>query len=231
MDRLGPYLLGPNDENQGIYTGDARELAEAIPDESVDLIYTDPPYPKEFLSLYGWMAEEAARILKPGGSLFTFAGHAYLPTVMNMLTRHLNYHWINCHYQPTVTRTATFWPRMVFIRWKPVLWFVKGEYKNRFIIQDGVSPQAADKRYHKWGQPTSGSIYWLYEMGTRIDTEAIVFDPFCGGGTTPAVCKQIFLRWIAFEILAETADDARKRVRETQPPLFVPEPQQMEFAV
>ena len=25
-DYLGPYLLGPNDENQGIYTGDAREL-------------------------------------------------------------------------------------------------------------------------------------------------------------------------------------------------------------
>jgi DNA modification methylase len=42
---LGPYKLGFNsDENVGIYTGDARELSRAIPDESVDLIFTDPVY-------------------------------------------------------------------------------------------------------------------------------------------------------------------------------------------
>ena len=52
---LGPYLLGPNDENQGIYTGDARELAEAIPDESVDLIFTDPVYDR--IDDYRWLAE------------------------------------------------------------------------------------------------------------------------------------------------------------------------------
>jgi len=40
-DRLGPYLLGPNDdENCGIYTGDCRDLAQAIPDESVGLVLT-----------------------------------------------------------------------------------------------------------------------------------------------------------------------------------------------
>ena len=60
---LGPYLLGPNDVNQGIYTGDARELARAIPDESVDLIFTDPVY--QNIDDYRWLAETAARVLKP----------------------------------------------------------------------------------------------------------------------------------------------------------------------
>ena len=48
MDSLGPYLLGPNNTPEnGIYTGDAWELARAIPDESVDLIFTDPVYDQD----------------------------------------------------------------------------------------------------------------------------------------------------------------------------------------
>ena len=42
--KLGPFELGYNDTNQGIYTGDARELCEEIPSESIDLIFTDPVY-------------------------------------------------------------------------------------------------------------------------------------------------------------------------------------------
>lgn len=211
-ERLGPYELNT------IVTGDARLLAEAIPDESVDLIFTDPPYPKEYLSLYGWLAETAARVLKPGGSVMTLAGHAYLPNIFQMMGEHLNYHWLNCQYQPTVTNTATFWPRMVYIRWKPLLWYVKGRYTNRFMIQDGVSPAKRDKAYHEWGQPQDSAVYWLYEMAGRLDGP-VVFDPFCGGGTTPAVCEQLGLSYLAFEIDPATAADARERVANTQPPL------------
>jgi predicted methyltransferase len=73
---LGPYLLGPNDENQGIYTGDARELARAIPDESVDLIFTDPVY--QNLDDYRWLAETAARVLKPDSACLVFCGIGWL---------------------------------------------------------------------------------------------------------------------------------------------------------
>ena len=41
--KLGPYDLN------SIITGDARELSKAIPDASVDLIFTDPPYNVGFL--------------------------------------------------------------------------------------------------------------------------------------------------------------------------------------
>ena len=36
-------------------------------------------------------------------------------------------------------------------------------------------------------------------------------------------------RYLAFEIDPDTAEMARERVRMTQPPLFVPEPQQLEL--
>src|SRR5260221_13856113 len=74
-----------------ITTGDARELATAIPDESIDLVFTDPPYPKEYLPLYGWLAEEAARVLKPGGFLLTYTASLWKQEIMRMLGSHLEY--------------------------------------------------------------------------------------------------------------------------------------------
>lgn len=71
---LGPYLLGPNNTKwQGIYTGDNRTLMQYIPDASVNLIVTSPPY--DGLRKYNgkWsfdfeaLAAHAYRILKPGG--------------------------------------------------------------------------------------------------------------------------------------------------------------------
>ena len=61
--KLGPFLLGYNDINQGIYIGDAKPLCEDIPDESIDLIFTDPIY--QNMDDYAWLAEMASRKLKP----------------------------------------------------------------------------------------------------------------------------------------------------------------------
>ena len=213
----------PHEYRNAIVTGDARELAKSIPDESIDLVFTDPPYPRDFLYLYEWLFEECARVLAPGGSVMALCGHAYLPTIIDYARRHLNYHWLNCQYQPTAT--ATFWPKMVFIRWKPVLWCVKGVYPHRFIIQDGISPQGFDKRFHPWGQPVDSAMYWLYQYTAR-QPNATIFDPFTGGGTVPAVCKMLQRSYIAFEIDPATAEMARERVLNTQPPLLIPQAQQ-----
>jgi hypothetical protein len=54
-----------------------RKLAydpELIPDSSIDLIFTDPLYRREYLPLYANLAEVADRVLKVGGSLVTYIG-------------------------------------------------------------------------------------------------------------------------------------------------------------
>ena len=37
-----------------------------LPDNSVDMIFSDPPYVKDLIHTYDWLAQEAARVLKPG---------------------------------------------------------------------------------------------------------------------------------------------------------------------
>ena len=55
--------------------GNMETLGENIPDNSVDLIFTDPPYNEASLSLYADLARLADRVLRPGGSLVTYVGH------------------------------------------------------------------------------------------------------------------------------------------------------------
>ena len=222
--KLGPYLLGPNDENQGIYTGDARELAESIPDESVDLIFTDPPYHAHNAYLFDILGEIAATVLKPGSMVLTLSGQAALTTCIGYLERHLDYYWLSSmpHSLGSIGR---YHPKQMMCGGKPFLWFSKGEVPKHNYVFDTFLPKP-DKRFHDWGQPAE---WFLYYMNKLTELGNIILDPFTGGGTVPAVCKMLGRRWLAFEIDPATAERARERVRNTQPPLFVMEPEQMEM--
>lgn len=203
----------PLEYRNAIVTGDARELAKAIPDESVDLIFTDPPYLREFIPLYGWLAQEAARILRPDGICAVMAGQSYLPDIYATMSRHLTYHWTFC--LPTPTKNTMIFPRRVATIWKPILSFCKGTYKGGFWITDVMPAGSIDKRHHVWGQDVGSAFAFL----SRVS--GIVYDPFTGGGTVPAVCKMLGRNYIASEIDPDTAERARQRVLTTQEPLFV----------
>ncbi len=74
--------------------GDLKEKCKDIVDDSVDLIFTDPPYDLESLSCYDELGNCAARVLKPGGSLVTIIGGYSLPQVIDVLRKSgLKYNW------------------------------------------------------------------------------------------------------------------------------------------
>ena len=68
--------LPPAQERFQLHHGDFAEVSRALPDASVDVIITDPPYPKEYLPLYGQLAQVAGRLLKPGGALLVMVGQS-----------------------------------------------------------------------------------------------------------------------------------------------------------
>jgi predicted methyltransferase len=76
----------PND-NVKLVQGNFIEMSqEFISASSIDLLFTDPPYGSQYLSLYDNLASLAIRVLKDGGSLVTYVGNYALPQVMNMLS-------------------------------------------------------------------------------------------------------------------------------------------------
>jgi len=209
--QLGPYGIDQ------IYTGDARELAKAIPDESVDLIFTDPVY--QNIDDYRWLAETASRVLKPDRACLVWCGIGYLPGQLSALSEFLSYRWQFAVMQmdgPTCPSKRFFYKG--FNKWHTCLWMEKGTSVPVQHIVDFVISRKEQGNDHHWRKGTGSYHHWIERF---IDSGAIVLDPFCGGGTVPVVCKMLGRHYLAFEIDPAVAERARLRVEQTQPPLFV----------
>ncbi len=183
--------------------GDFRDVLTDIPDESIDLILTDPPYPAEFLPLWTDLAVLAKRVLAPHGVLAAMSGQTHLPEVYRRLGEHLPYRWTMAYLMSGTANVVH--ARRVSTMWKPVL--VYGSSVRR--LHDVATSKAADKDYHGWGQSESG----MYDLiGLLTDPGATVLDPFVGGGTTAVVAAAHGCHFIGAEVDPEVHATAVRRV-------------------
>lgn len=213
----------PLEYRNQIVTGDARELAKAIPDESVDLVFTDPVYDR--IDDYKWLAETAARALKPEGWCISFYYTGNLPEVSAAMSV-LKYEWqVIWHRNNEVKYRYAPVGKSIYI---PALVHSRGNARRNEFAFDLLSlPVFQESSNHAWSKPTRLISYYIAALS--VD-RAIVFDPFVGGGAVPAACKRLGRNFIAFEIDPETAERARAHIAATNPPLFVLAPQQLPLA-
>jgi ParB-like chromosome segregation protein Spo0J/DNA modification methylase len=195
--------------------------SETIPDNSIDLIFTDPPYGKEYLSLYEEVAKLAVRVLKPGGSLVFLVGHIILDQVIKIFdefslnkhnnSKNLQYWWIltvkhSGHHQKV-------YPRHVFAEWKPLLWYVKSEKPNDLVISntigDYIESAPQSKIEHEWQQSTIEAEYIIKNLTLENQT---VLDPMMGTGTTGITALNLNRKFIGIEIDPETFGIAKANI-------------------
>ena len=197
--------------NVQLFHGDFIEQADKhIEDESIDIIFTDPPYDKKSIPLYGKLAELGQRVLKPGGSLICYIPSYELPTVLELLTYgDLRYWWQIC-----VKHTgghAHMKQRFVFVHWKPLLWFVKGTLaESTDSIDDYIKSQKPDKLLHPWQQSTIEAEHVIKKL--TIATNQIVFDPFMGSGTTGIAARKQNRKFIGIEKEPDIFEIARREI-------------------
>lgn len=201
----------PPDDDQNVVHGDFREVVAGLADESVDLIFTDPPYHREYLPLYGDMAEAAARVLKPGGSLVCYLGQYQIHEVCNLVTPHLRLWWTLCCLH--TGRSARMTEYGIVVRWKPMLWFVKGTRGDKLTLVDDLVESREEKSHHDWQQSEVEAAYYVEKL---CPPGGVVFDPFCGGGTTAAACKRLGRRWLTCDTDEAAVHLARKRLRDVR---------------
>jgi DNA modification methylase len=140
------------------------------------------------------------------------AGQSYLPDVIKCLdSAGLKYHWCLSYLTPGGQATQ-LWDRKVNTFWKPVFWFVKGEYKGDWIGDVAKSdPNDNDKAHHYWGQSESG----MYDLVNRFTYPGeVVCDPFCGGGTTGVVCVETGRNFIGIDVDAQAIETTKSRLND-----------------
>ena len=197
-------------ELDAIQLGDFRLLQEQIPDNFVDLVFTDPPYPKQYIHCFQYLADYCPRVMKHGASLMTIVGHYELELIMDMFRGKLKYRWITCLNQFSGTHARL--SMGMEILWKPMLWYVKGSFPFKGMIRDGIEisgKQGQDKKLHKWQQDTDWAEYYISRLTTEND---VVLDPYCGSGTVAEVCKRLNRRFICFDVDENAVHTARNRI-------------------
>ena len=205
-----PAMLPPAaTDRYRLICSDIAGLADQVDAESVDYIITDPPYPREYLPVYEHLARFACHALKPGGSLLVMVGQSYLPEILALMTPFIRYQWTVSHLTPGGQSTQ-LWERKVNTFWKPVLWFVNGEYVGDWIGDVTSSkPNDNDKRYHHWGQSESGIADLLERFTYPGD---VICDPFVGGGTTGVVAIDMNRIFVGADVAQEAIDTTAARL-------------------
>ena len=189
----------PKSDRYRIIAGDMTDEKNWV--ES-DHIITDPPYPKQFLPLYGDLAKLSAKFLKPDGFLVVMTGQTWLPQVLELMTPHLKYYWTGCYHLPeTATAIAD---RPVFCHWKPLLFFVRKDQNLRKMsgFNDFFTSPNEEKKLHGWQQSELGML----EIVTRVcHAGQLVLDPFSGSGTTGLAVLQHGCRYHGIELEEKVA--------------------------
>ena len=184
---------------------------------SVDLIFTDPPYWSKFIHVYGWLASEAERVLRPGGFLMAIVPGFRLPETITMLTAHLDWFWaLNIRH---AGMGSMMWQKRVIVREKVLATVSKGKSKPRCNVVSGIEGGGSDKRYHEWGQDVASARYFIDCFSRPGD---LVCDPFLGGGTTAVACELTERRFVGFDIDPEACVISRERLNVLKIPRVLP---------
>lgn len=166
-----------------------------------DCIITDPPYPKEYLSLF----EDLAKLSKNIPLVAVMCGQSYLPQIFSIMTKHLQYRWTLAYLTPG-GQSAQLWKVKVNTFWKPVLLFGNSLEWIGDVCKSDVNDN--DKRFHDWGQSESG----MGNLVNRLSKPGqLICDPFVGGGTTALASLKLGRRFIGCDTDKEAIEKSIRR--------------------
>lgn len=219
-------------EPNNIYLGDCLELMRGIPDGSVDMALTDPPYtmtkrgkscrPNWMKNNMGnnvfvgkvpdsllWM-KEIFRVLKEKTHFYTFCN-------TNDLRKYLNdaaAAGFKFHNLISVIKDTGMPNRWYLKQTELLLFFRKGSAKpiNDMTSRDNIKvimPKQSTGKLHITQKPLSLIEKLIYNSSNAGD---LIFDPFVGSGTTCLAAKNLNRQFIGMEKEEKYFEIAKRRL-------------------
>lgn len=220
-----------------VYLGDCLQLLRDIPDKSVDLVVTDPPYEIANSGGGGSQGHKVCKVLNECDDINILNGFnkEVLDECVRVLKKINMYVWCNARQIPMyfdyfVKDLGCKFDILVWIKDNAVptycnkyltdkeycLYFRKGGYCNPQSYYDArtwfMHPlNTKDKEL--WQHPTIKPLGIIKTLISNSSHEGdIVLDPFCGSGTTCVAAKQLGRHYIGMEIDEKYHKIAEKRI-------------------
>ena len=206
----------PADARWELHHKTVSRLHEDVKGESVDIIFTDPPYGQEYIPVYEELAQFAQHALKPGGHLLVMTGQAYLPDIVDRMkvAQRIKWHWMMAYRMPG--SNAFIHARNVYNQQKPILWYVKDRSTLDCGIHDMPTAKEPDatNEYHDWGQSEEGATSVLARFAERVCPGGVVCDPFVGGGAFGVAAVKLGFQFIGADKSSGEIQVTRARLSE-----------------
>jgi len=198
------------DDDVLIYCDDCRDILPLIPDKSIDLVLTDPPYKEDLIDIFGDIASGSVRLLKEGHFLYAYCGTMFLPQIIPMMAKYLDWFWL--HNIRHNGGYPSIWSKHIQQNSKPILCFTNGkpiiDKSLRWTFSD-FTRDRPDKKYHgSWGQ---GIGFPLDVIQLRTAVGGVVLDSCVGGGSIPMAAKILNRKCIGIEIEERYCEISAKR--------------------
>ncbi|MBQ3692026.1 MAG: DNA adenine methylase [Clostridia bacterium] len=156
--------------------GDAIEEMKKIPDKSINLIVTDPPYNlnknygnnsdnlefDEYLDFSKRWLNEASRVLTDNGSIYVFMGVRYISYIYTILENDIGMYfnsWITWFYTQGIGKTKGFSPRH-----DDILLFTKHPKKYVFNLDNIRVPQKYYRSVNNMRGANPGNVWEFSHM-------------------------------------------------------------------
>lgn len=156
--------------------GDAIEEMKKIPDNSIHLIVTDPPYNlnkdygnntdnlefNDYLEFSRQWLKEAKRVLTDNGSIYVFMGMKYISYIYSILEQELSMtfnSWITWYYTQGIGKTKGFSPRH-----DDILLFTKSPKKFVFNLDAIRIPQKYYRSVNNMRGANPGNVWEFSHM-------------------------------------------------------------------
>jgi site-specific DNA-methyltransferase (adenine-specific)/modification methylase len=233
------------DANITLKLGDSRKLLESIPDHSVDLILTDPPYNLSRYSTgnmkFDWRADvnndlaewddieldpkewvdPLLRVLKPTGNLFVFTSYNLLgkwhETFDPLFDTFQFMVWHKTNPVPKF-RKAGFLNscELIACMWnKGHTWNFGKQNEMHNFMESSIC--MGGERLKDPKHPTQKPVGILkHIMNIASDPGDVVLDPFMGVGSTGVASMELDRKFIGFELDKSYFDAAKKRLKATE---------------
>lgn len=216
-----------------ILCGDCLKVIKHIPDSSVDMILTDPPYGvlpqgKE-QDRFTWDNIDVKRFTERWFNLFRskikidtffyiFWSQKYLKLGFEIFnpSRLLIWNYENLILNVEGDFAYDYEPIFVIKRGTPKL-KVKGKYGCVLKYTKPQSNFRKDRLIHPAQKPLELIKKLIYISSNKND---IILDPFCGSGTVAVACRGLGRKYIGVEIDPKYCEMARRRINVTTLPLF-----------